>query len=953
MGNFGQSFGKYSRAVVISSPAALLFAFAMVSWPQATAPYLKWLTNSSQGLTDPIVALGTTLGFGGFVTWLAGRLSTDLFPVVAGLFASQFLSALALLPIANHISITDRLWPLSPENLNPIIFDDTADQLLAISRSSRFVGRTKELSALLVFARSDGAVGMRCAVLTGGEGVGKTRLAREWLERLQRNDWDAGFLVNGTTELSLKTTRFRKDTAIVVDDAARLGELWGLVAALPKTRHRVRVLVVDQFIGGPPSSLNHAVARIIDEAVTFRLHLNPLADEELRQINGKIPRLVLALAQGRPLFALLGDNPHAEIRKRASRRLGMAKTDQDRQLLTLGALVGPFPFEKLESYLQTGLRSIERLQFLFEGASKAELACFVPKIEPPQLANAIILQTFGDMPNYDVERLIKSAAQIDSMAVQKRLASMIRWSATGVEDEAVVGRMQAALDTYFPNVSTALKTRLTALSEQVRGLDQDEVALDDLTIVDETNEILKIRPLDDELFRVGVAIYANLSMRLGDLGRHDLVRGHIELISKSRARLAENGDEWNFLIPLGFAFRPLAYCSRWSDAAKMYPLIKPVFVDVLNGTPTVDPAFSQAFTAFPSVGGALVMVATATSNDEMLDDVLEAHRRCVDCLVSCNSDTIAYQLDFIVDSVEVASGYFSRQGRPERIAAWIYRFHILRRRLKRLDPDAAELLNSTIWKLRVEAIIAYSTRGATRVFESRARRLIDQIELTDHGCSDQLALLLRTELSLGAVINYVAKKEFDQAQVWARYAFVEWERIPIDFDNDVRTMCLRMTGCLLSLAVSDGDPNAEKYQEWIEKAEVLWPVDLPEIPPRSHAVEIVKVCIHVQLYKARVRDDAGVEQWMSRLMLCASHSVFLANPEIATYLAAGFYNAILSVSAEYPQDQIRVWRRSLLGLVEKFPDVPEIQTMGSHIPDLWSDGLTIDYFGNPKAAFVG
>ena len=91
-------------------------------------------------------------------------------------------------------------------------------------------------------------------VLSGPSGIGKTRLAIEWLMQAQRAGWHAGVVDAGPSDrISLDGWKAAKPTALVIDEARaewheHLAGILARLAAAGTSSTSIRVLVVDQVM---------------------------------------------------------------------------------------------------------------------------------------------------------------------------------------------------------------------------------------------------------------------------------------------------------------------------------------------------------------------------------------------------------------------------------------------------------------------------------------------------------------------------------------------------------------------------------------------------------------------------------------------------------------------------------------------------------------------------------
>lgn len=148
-------------------------------------------------------------------------------------FVSVAAALTGFLMVGGRRPLVDRLWPEPPGILNLTLFRQNADPDDPRFAGRTFVGRTEEMRALRRFAGDAGGAVPRWCALTAPHGIGKTRLALEWLDRLQKRGWDAGLLGSGKTLQDIERTHFRRKAAIVIDEALKDKDLWQKQAERP------------------------------------------------------------------------------------------------------------------------------------------------------------------------------------------------------------------------------------------------------------------------------------------------------------------------------------------------------------------------------------------------------------------------------------------------------------------------------------------------------------------------------------------------------------------------------------------------------------------------------------------------------------------------------------------------------------------------------------------------
>jgi hypothetical protein len=188
-----------------------------------------------------------------------------------------------------------RTWPLSPilravargrpsflrppeRVMEPLLLQ------LGITRALAFFGRSREMAELDAFAEQPGR--FLWWSMHGPGGVGKTRLAAEWmLRRSAAKRLDVGFLDrSATTSAAIQAFRPRRDTLIVVDEALLFTpELWNYLATVAdgarQFRHKVRVLLIDWTpLADPPDFVLSEMESLVAEALMATRHYQAVVE---------------------------------------------------------------------------------------------------------------------------------------------------------------------------------------------------------------------------------------------------------------------------------------------------------------------------------------------------------------------------------------------------------------------------------------------------------------------------------------------------------------------------------------------------------------------------------------------------------------------------------------------------------------------------------------------------
>jgi hypothetical protein len=252
--------------------------------------------------------------------------------------------------------------------------------------------------------------------------------------------------------------------------------------------------------------------------------------------------------------------------------------------------------------------------------------------------------------------------------------------------------------------------------------------------------------------------------------------------------------------------------------------------------------------------------------------------------------------------------------------------------------EVHDTLNSTIAILNGQMIVAYGQQGDVGAMERRAARLLAEISMPANILNEETKIRLRGEIATGAVQTYCTRGDLQNAERWAKTATAKWKVTSTSPHDEVRNTMVGIAGIMLQYFNSGDKEFPMRFRRWASIADHLWKEEEQEVPDRPVVAGLIQTCSEVQLYKAFTRDADGVHQWMKRLVTCADHPPYRSNPQICGEVASCLFNAVTTIWNEYPREEIRSWRLSLLELVSRFPDDAYIQTLGANIPDLWHTG---------------
>jgi hypothetical protein len=454
-----------------------------------------WIESKFQTEISAVKAAGRGLGVSNLVEALLAFAYGPALPVTVGLTIAAVV-AIGLLKEFFERATIDRIWPSYPDILDPKLERDNVARYRPLAAGTPFFERGQELENLVCFAEDFSGPGVTFQFLAGREGVGKTRLALEWLKKMKARGWDAGILDPKADISEIRFALLRNKTAILIDEPGRIQNFWLILDALLQKKTRIRIVLANQIALRRPNSLDDDARARIEMAQRGTMKLRGMTDDTLRKLVRNASDKQLKDAEGCPLMVLIGPKDFSEIERRVALREESAEARDVGRVLALAALAGPVARTEVDRALGMSVAT-SSLEPLFEDVDRATLDAILPAFAPEVFANEIVLRHALDHPG-DNKHFFELAIRLNAAAVEHRCASL--WRRGGNDRRAkVIDALIATLEEVAParrDKALARAVELVVETSKPPPADDDgAVDLAPLTgALDELEELAESRP---------------------------------------------------------------------------------------------------------------------------------------------------------------------------------------------------------------------------------------------------------------------------------------------------------------------------------------------------------------------------------------------------------------------------------------------------------------------------
>jgi hypothetical protein len=861
----------------------------------------------------------------------------------SGCLAGMLLAA-TVLSTRTGKALLNILLPASPVFVRADLAQERARSMTLLEREApAFVGRVIELRELADFSRRSER--FRWMSIAGASGIGKSRLAIQWLADQASEGADVG-IVAAMPPIGWCA---RLPTALVIDDASRafgtgLDEVICRLAAGARRGRPVRLLVVDHV---PRHSISRskklpspganelAAAGVLDlaplpveEAALLWRALAGRADNEraLKAANGS-PRGLILMARGSAttvgealqdwvsdlLPELDDDSPNAAARA----DLGFLR------VLCLAALAGPLPARFARKLWQDFNPHALRRFWPF-----ADPAADLPPIEPQDLAHEILLRGLAFLGEQASRQVFQVALDRNPRGLEQTLRALWRsrpegrsamWTEHAIEQHdpaglraAALWRLQQWFDAARPEVAKrALENVQACVAEALEPQSVDVVR----QCFERAAAEFDGRPFDMALAADMAGCAANVLHTLGtgfffaEVERwarwwHD----HIERCVDAAPFLEVEriGEIHCIMEHYGQAGR-FSDVERWAVMSGVGPGIDP------SQTPMV--AAEQA-----------ALIATAIGAYEWSGD-RESLARWADAVVHFAQSRPGEQLPHYNKAIASCMSALSRAHAAssdwEGADAW-------RAQLKEFSgriEEGADLIIIREILGNSATLIAASRQPHLR---NRLESLIDDVLATTrtHGVTDDKDCLLWATRALGnAVVHLTKQQDLPRAEALMSQLLKLTAATMIQLDAELKEVELRAAGELASGYYDCG--ATQDMERWLNFIGVA--VDGPEFEDAEGVLASeLEALANLFSLLGRGGDVATVEALRPRV-IGSSRLRRSVSPRIAAAQARAAVNAVVAydVARRYASPERANWRDLLARRAREFPDDLDLQGAAS------------------------
>ncbi|UWU26020.1 ATP-binding protein (plasmid) [Rhizobium sp. CB3060] len=903
------AFSQLAKRLVFSAVIGGLVGLA--TWyRQPSTSAQSFVTQFVGYPVDLAIFAGDLLGYGDQLSNLREALLGPLLGLTVGVVVFVGLALSGLLQ-----RFVTEAWPSAPDILDNDLIRQMSGDLSPFSKAVPFIGREKELRELMVFAGQARNESPRIRWVLGREGIGKTRLAVEWLRKLEASGWDVGVLRPDVTARIIARTRFRKRTAILIDEPDTWPDIWTLLDAIARKNKTIAVLVTDHVYRAMPTSVDTTISITLGKATEPPMMLSGLDDNAISSLWDAEGDMTIEDIDGRPLYAVLSKFDSQEIVRRVAKRIETAESYGGTRSLLVACLAAPVRRDAGLSRIGASV-AVSALQKIFESEDRTFLRGTLPRVTPSLVADEITLRLASEEGRPDLEAILSVCVAENVSAVEHRIGSL--WQRELPAEMAEVrAHLQDTFDALVPG-------RLQELVATTGGL------------VFEVSQAAGRAKASEAIFKTAVSVIADAADR----------RPTSRAIRLSEIRMAPYAVEY-FLRSDDFqSIRHWARRSMRVLTDRQLSSDIEILCSGLEALRSVVEAYGRSgrLTQMELWASRLLAVVR---NSELRDEA-----KVATCVVKCSADVLRF-----LDTED-----------PDRIKEWAERLSTIGDQPRfRLDKDVrmiqASGLGNAAYRLgflrrwddmetyghrvldvastpglqdvgslafahgqaAVNAMFHYGRSGRLQDLERWSKILSPLVKDKTLRTVESIALLIG---EAAIVMTYAYRKTANTKAIdwWIGTARDLVASPALKGSDAVRLKYLRAATNVLEHYGLRGDKV--QFIRW--EREILRLVDLPQWKDTPEVLRSAATTgSHATFCYDDFSDFGAIEAWETRLVAISEHNSVVNDSKTQFQIANAFANAIHSFgrAGRHGGPQTARWREALTKIGSRFPADSDIQAL--------------------------
>lgn len=391
---------------------------------------------------------------------------TDGFSIIVSVFLAIVVSAVLCCVKVSRFPLINRLWPIYPAVITDRLVDQKSDHIGIVHGKPSFSGREsvfKDITSTIRNADKNGYL-----VISGEEGIGKTRICIELMRYYRARGWDVGFLHIGANKYDVAKAAFRRNTLIVIDDADLRIDVWTLLERLLLKNERIIVILAGQFIPKPPQQvssdgwIDFGTRRLGDFVLT------KLPYRALQALKPTASLDDLQICDGNPGYLLFGADNQDGAQFHANQLLHLSKYLNAGDLLAMSVFCGPLSYEDIPDEF-VARKPLAATCLLFRNTPARVLEGTIPSMQPSDMADELAFLILDRMDEAQMRQFVRSIASLNPSAFQARISRMWRTRRPSEKRRAIAEQVSAYYSETFTAFHASLKHEARSVAKAIEA----------------------------------------------------------------------------------------------------------------------------------------------------------------------------------------------------------------------------------------------------------------------------------------------------------------------------------------------------------------------------------------------------------------------------------------------------------------------------------------------------